>query len=253
MTHWIYLVISRSYYFNPELVSMSTALAIYVIIMPTLFLEFVLLIWIIRPFNPRGEGFGFVEWPNRARTFFRKRPQPRPSKAFAFLQNWLSDPVHIKMIAYMSSGTRPPSHVYNLAEEAVLWQLSSDAWEHEKNCLSTESERLERQAIEKPNLNTLKQLVQCRRTTRKLQDSIKILHRQMPPLTLDWECAMKSWTKDGMNRPNGDRTGHFARTFLPLYHTSRRIRSSHTGKSEVIKHQALNKPWNSHWKISKNP
>lgn len=28
---------------------------------------------------------------------------------------------------------------------------------------------------------------------RNLQDSVKILHRQMPPVTLDWECAMKSW------------------------------------------------------------
>jgi hypothetical protein len=63
------------------------------------------------------------------------------------------------MVAYMTTSTGSPSHVKNFAEEAILWQLSSDAWEHEKNCLSTESEKLERQAIEKPNLNTLKQVV----------------------------------------------------------------------------------------------
>jgi Mg2+ and Co2+ transporter CorA len=50
--------------------------------------------------------------------------------------------------------------------------------------LSTESERLERQAIETPNFNTLKRLVECRRTTRKLQDSLKNLQLQMPPMTL---------------------------------------------------------------------
>jgi hypothetical protein len=77
------------------------------------------------------------------------------------------------MVAYMASSTGLPSHVKCLAEEAILWELSSDSWKHEKNCLATESEKLERQAIEKPNLNTLKQLVQSRRTARNLQDSAK--------------------------------------------------------------------------------
>jgi hypothetical protein len=146
---------------------------------------FVFLLLAVRPFNPRGDGFGFVEWPSRKRTTFLQRSRPRPSKAFEFLQDWLSDPLHIKMLAYMTSGTGRCSHVDKLAEEAILWQMSRDSWKHEKNHLSLKSDILERQAIEKPNFNTLKQLVECRRRTRKLQDHLKQLHRQMPPITLD--------------------------------------------------------------------
>jgi hypothetical protein len=110
----------------------------------------IFVVWRIRPFNPRGDSFGFVKWPSSGRTFFWKRPRSQPFKVFEFLQDWLSDPVHIEMIAFLTSGTGPRSHIYKLAEENILWQLSSDSWKHETDYLSTRSEELERQAIEKP-------------------------------------------------------------------------------------------------------
>lgn len=204
---------ARALSFALELVYLSTMVAMF---MPLMGLVSFFWLWSIRPFNPRGEGFGFIEWPNKERTLFRKRPRPQPSKAFAFLQEWLADPVHVKMVAYMTSSTGLNSYVNCLAEEAILWQLSSDAWKHEKNSLSTESEELERQAIEKPNLNTLKQLVQCRRTTRKLQDSIEILHQQMPPITLDWDCAMKSWNQGWHESPERKSHRPFRDDFPPF-------------------------------------
>jgi hypothetical protein len=172
---------------------LSILLMLLAISMLALRVKHIFVVWRIRPLNPRGDSFGFVKWPSSGRTFFWKRPRPQPSKVFEFLQDWLSDPVHIEMIAFLTSGTGPRSHIYKLAEENILWQLSSDPWKHETDYLSTRSKELARQAIEKPNFNTLRQLVQCRRTTRKLQDSSKALYRQMPSMTLDWECAMKDW------------------------------------------------------------
>jgi hypothetical protein len=177
---------------------------------------FVFLLLAVRPFNPRGDGFGFVEWPSRKRTTFLQRSRPRSSKAFEFLQDWLSDPVHIKMLAYMTSSTGRCSHVDKLAEEAILWQMSRDSWKHEKNHLSLESDILERQAIEKPNFNTLKQLVECRRRTRKLHDHLKELHRQMPPITLDWECAMKAWNHGWHESPERQSPRPYSQDFPPF-------------------------------------
>jgi hypothetical protein len=105
------------------------------------------------------------------------------------------------MLAYMTCSAGPPAHVDKTAERAIFWQMSSDSWKHEKNCLSTESEKLKRQAIETPNLNTLKRLVECRWATRKLQDSLKNLQLQMPPTTLDWECAEKGWNHEWHQSP----------------------------------------------------
>ena len=226
MLEWLDRAISRLSRHGPrgaralgiiiELALKSTVFAICVMGLPLLSLASVFLFWSIRPFNPRGKRFGFVEWPSRERTLFRNRPKPQPSKAFKFLQDWLADPVHVKMVAYMASSTRPPSHVNMLAEEAVLWQLSIDSWKHEKSYLSAESERLERQAIEKPNLNTLRQLVECRRTTRNLQDSAKKLYRQMPPITLDWDCAMKSWNQGWHESPERKSYRPFREDFPPF-------------------------------------
>jgi hypothetical protein len=174
--------------------------ALWVISQLLLLASTLIVSWIIRPFDPRGDGSSFVKWPISGRTFFLKLPRPRPSKAFEFLDDWLSDPVHIRMIAYMTSGIGPRSHAYKLAEENTLWQLSSDSLKHEASCLSTRAEELERQAVEKANFSTLRQLVQCRRTTQKLQDGSKSLYRQMPSMSLDWECAMKDWN-DGWHGP----------------------------------------------------
>ena len=120
------------------------------------------------------------------------------------------------MVAYMTSRNGPISPVDKLAEETILWQMSSDSWKHEKDGLSLESEKLERQAIEKPNFNTLKQLFECRRTTRKLRDSIKNLHRRMPPLTLDWECAMKSWNHGWHESPERQSHRPYSKDFPPF-------------------------------------
>lgn len=186
-------------------------------------------VWPVDPESIDRYGEVAIEWPNTKRTYFKRKLRPPNSPVFKFLEEWLSDPVHIKMLTYMTSSARPQSHVYKLAEENILWQLNSASWEHKTNHLSTRSEELERRAMNRPNLSTLRELVRCHRTTRKLQDGIEDLFKKKSLQQHSTGNVLCSPGKtQSSNQVARSHTSFIEKAFLLLYHAPKRIQSSRT-------------------------
>lgn len=162
----------------------------------------------VRPIEPgKVDRYGGVaiEWPNTKRSFFRRNLRPPQSSVFKFLKEWLSDPVHIKMLTHMTSDLAHDSNTFKAAEGRCIWLLNRADWKHEVRRLSTESELLERQAVERSNFNTLKRLVQCRKTTKNIKDGIKKFRSYTPATPIDWTPIMQSWVDQQQARSDQQR------------------------------------------------
>lgn len=105
----------------------------------------------------------------------------------------------------MSSNLEPGSSAYKAAEDRCMWLLNRADWKHEVQRLSTESELLERQAVERSNFNTLKRLIQCRKTTKRVKDGIKKFGSYTPATTVDWTPVMQSWADQQQARSDQQR------------------------------------------------
>jgi hypothetical protein len=162
----------------------------------------------VRPVDPgRTDRYGEVAimWPKAERTYFRRKLRPPQHPVFKFLKEWLSDPVHIKMLAYMTSDLAHDPSDYKAAEDRCIWLLNRADWRHEVRRLSTESELLERQVVERSNFNTLKRLVQCRKTTKRVKDGIKEFCDYTPALAGDWTPIIQSWANQQQARSDQHR------------------------------------------------
>lgn len=162
----------------------------------------------VRPVDPRTvDQYGemAIMWPNIKRTYLRRQLRPPQSQVFSFLQQWVSDPVHIKMLTYMTSNIAPDSNAYKVAEDTCLRLLNHVAWRHEVGSLSTESELLERQVLERSNFNILKRLVQCRKTTKRVKDGIENFCSHTPATSFDWAHMLRSWNVQQQARSNKQR------------------------------------------------
>lgn len=152
-----------------------------------------------------------IEWPNTQRTYLRRKFRPPQSPVFDFLKEWLSDPVHIKMLTYMTSSIAHKSNAYGATEDRCIWLLNRACWRHEMRCLSTESELLERQVVERSNFNTLKRLVHCRKTTKRVKDGIEKFRSHTPATIVDWTPVMRSWAHQQQARSGQQRQGRVSK------------------------------------------
>jgi Mg2+ and Co2+ transporter CorA len=105
----------------------------------------------------------------------------------------------------MTSNLTHDSNAYKAAEDRCIWLLNRADWKHEVRRLSTESELLEHQVVEKSNFNTLRRLVQCRKTTKRVKDSIKKFRSYTPTAAGDWTPIIQSWADQQQARSDQQR------------------------------------------------
>lgn len=119
--------------------------------------------------------------PKRTHPVHFRDPVSHGTDVFCFFDTWLHDSLHVGMLMQLLKSPDPKSVSRKHFEEICIWLLNYASWRSEVARLSSMSESLERQAIERSNFNTLRELIGLRKAARRTKDGIKDFERNHKP------------------------------------------------------------------------